>query len=60
MSTGEKRRSYYRYQRQGGVGKTNVTVNLAIALSEMGKRVAILDADFGLANIDVMLGIIPS
>ncbi len=41
---------------KGGVGKTNVTVNLAIALSRMGLRVVILDVDFGLANIDVLLG----
>jgi len=44
---------------KGGVGKTNVTINLAIALSEQGKRVVILDADFGLANIDVLFGIVP-
>ncbi len=44
---------------KGGVGKTNVTINLAITLSEMGNRVIILDADFGLANIDVLFGIIP-
>lgn len=44
---------------KGGVGKTNITINLAIALSDMGLRVAILDADFGLANIDVLFGLIP-
>jgi len=44
---------------KGGVGKTNVTVNLAIALSDMGYRVVVIDADLGLANIDVMLGIMP-
>ncbi|MFE8069522.1 MinD/ParA family protein [Marinobacteraceae bacterium S3BR75-40.1] len=42
---------------KGGVGKSNVSVNLAISLAEMGRRVVVLDADLGLANIDVLLGI---
>ncbi|PIE43574.1 MAG: cobyrinic acid a,c-diamide synthase [Gammaproteobacteria bacterium] len=42
---------------KGGVGKSNVSVNLAIGLAELGRRVILLDADLGLANIDVLLGI---
>jgi flagellar biosynthesis protein FlhG len=42
---------------KGGVGKTSVSVNLSLALAETGKRVVLLDADLGLANVDVQLGI---
>ncbi|EGW53700.1 flagellar synthesis regulator FleN [endosymbiont of Tevnia jerichonana (vent Tica)] len=44
---------------KGGVGKTNISVNLGVAMAEMGRRVMLLDADLGLANIDVMLGLHP-
>ncbi len=42
---------------KGGVGKSNVSVNLSIALAELGRKVVVLDADLGLANIDILLGI---
>jgi flagellar biosynthesis protein FlhG len=44
---------------KGGVGKTNVTINVAIAMARLGLRVGVLDADFGLGNVDVLLGIAP-
>ena len=44
---------------KGGVGKTNVSVNLGVAAAELGQRVMLLDADLGLANIDVVLGLHP-
>jgi len=42
---------------KGGVGKSNISVNLSIALAEMRRRVVLMDADLGLANVDVLLGL---
>lgn len=44
---------------KGGIGKTNVSVNLSLALAGLGRRVVLLDADLGLANVDVLLGLKP-
>ena len=44
---------------KGGVGTSNLVLNIAIALAEIGQRVVVLDADIGLANLDLLCGLTP-
>ncbi|MDR1100625.1 MAG: MinD/ParA family protein [Treponema sp.] len=44
---------------KGGVGKTNLSVNMALAYARLGKKVVVMDADLGLANVNVMLNMVP-
>jgi len=45
---------------KGGVGTSNLALNLAVALGELGERVVLVDADLGLANIDLLCGLAPA
>ncbi len=58
-SDGNKTRIIAIASGKGGVGKTNIATNMAIAYARIGKRVILMDADLGLANVNVVLGIIP-
>ncbi len=44
---------------KGGVGKTSIAVNLSLAMAQIGRRVTLLDADFGMANAHILLGVNP-
>jgi len=59
QAAGAKPKSFVFTSGKGGVGKTNLAANTAIAMARLNRRVAIFDADLGLANIDVLLGIKP-
>src|SRR6202011_4957359 len=57
---GPRARSLVLTSGKGGVGTSNLALNLAIALGEHGGRVVLVDADLGLANIDLLCGLAPS
>ena len=57
--SGDKARIITVTSGKGGVGKTNLSVNMALAFARLGKKVIVMDADLGLANVNVMLNMIP-
>ncbi len=59
-SAGPRARSIVLTSGKGGVGTSNLALNLAIGLGERGERVVLVDADLGLANIDLLCGLAPS
>jgi flagellar biosynthesis protein FlhG len=59
FAEGKKARRIAVISGKGGVGKTVITANLAAALSSIGRRILVVDADLGLANIDILLGVDP-
>ena len=59
VAEGKKARRIAVISGKGGVGKTVITANLAASLSSMGRRILVVDADLGLANLDILLGVAP-